>query len=474
MKKKWIFVLAGSVLSVVILAVIAYASVTKYMKDKFAPNTWVDGIYVTGRTPEEVNQELILDAEAPDLIVFDSLSHEYDYDLKEAEPEFDYSASLSAYQKHQTSLGWVSMLWQENQITTGEPSFTYNEEKLRAWWDSLDIVKNESAPHFVSMQWSADEGYFLVDNLGGHLDVDKGYETIKTAISERTRVVDLQKEDCYFDYEMTEDQKKTYQIWQDMVKMEECGLIYDMGDEQIIFQGKLISRFIAKDKNGMPLKNESGSYYYDLEEADKFIDELYERYLTYGVERQFKTSRENGDVVTIKPGNFGTEIDAEAEKAFLREVLSDDTLRLAKTVHVPTYLHETMVHGLDDVGGTYIEVDKTEQKIYYYQDGVLMVTSGVVTGNVRSKHDTPEGAFCIQGKYKNRVLRGPGYASFVRRWMPVYNSIGLHDANWRKEAEFGGETYKRNGSHGCVNMPDKTTDIIFENAEIGTPVFIFY
>ena len=59
----------------------------------------------------------------------------------------------------------------------------------------------------------------------------------------------------------------------------------------------------------------------------------------------------------------------------------------------------------------------------------------------------------------------------MRRWMPVVKSIGLHDANWR--SEFGGEIYKRDGSHGCVNMPDETTDIIFENAEIGTPVMIY-
>ena len=473
MKKQWLIKLGAVAVVIIVLLACSYIAMTKYAKDKYAPNTWVNGVYVTGRTPEEINQELLVDAQAPDLIVFDSLSHEYDFDLNEASPVFDYSASLRAYQKHQTSLGWMSMLWQENQITTGAPFFTYDEETLRAWWDSLEIVKNESAAHFVSMQWSETEGYYLFNNLGGHLDVEKGFETIQTAISERERVVDLLKQDCYFDYEMTDDQKKTYELWQTMMEMEECGLIYDMGDEKIVFNGGLISRFIAKDANGMPVKNESGSYYYDLEEADKFIDELYDAYHTYGVEREFKTSRESGDVVMVKPGNFGTEIDAEAEKAFLREVLSDPKLRKAETIHIPEYLHVTLHRGLDDTGGTYIEVDKEEQKIYFYMDGNLVITSGVVTGDIRHRHDTYEGAFCIQDKLTNRVLRGPGYASFVRRWMPVYESIGLHDADWRKESEFGGDTYKRNGSHGCVNMPDETTDVIFDNAEIGTPVFIF-
>ena len=318
-----------------------------------------------------------------------------------------------------------------------------------------------------------DAGYVLVNTLKGHLDVEQGLNKLVNAVSEGMDELSLKEADCYFDYEMDAAQKKIYETWTELKELEQCGLTYDMGAEKIVFDEGLMSRFIAKDSKGNPIRGEDGRFYYDLEAADAYMAELCEQYHTYGVERPFQTSRETGEVVMIKPGNYGTELNATAEIAFLREVLSDDSLRLAKTVHTPTYLHETAVKGLNDIGGTYIEVDIAEQKVYFYKDYELMITSGVVTGNVRTRHSTPEGAFCIQGKYKNRVLRGPGYASFVRRWMPVYKSIGLHDANWRKEAEFGGETYLKNGSHGCVNMPDETTDVIFELAEIGTPVLIF-
>ena len=36
--------------------------------------------------------------------------------------------------------------------------------------------------------------------------------------------------------------------------------------------------------------------------------------------------------------------------------------------------------GKDDIGPTYIEVDMTEQKMYYYVDGVLKIETEVVTG----------------------------------------------------------------------------------------------
>ena len=35
--------------------------------------------------------------------------------------------------------------------------------------------------------------------------------------------------------------------------------------------------------------------------------------------------------------------------------------------------------------------------------------------------------------------------------MPFNGGIGFHDASWRNT--FGGTIYKKNGSHGCVNMP---------------------
>ena len=74
-----------------------------------------------------------------------------------------------------------------------------------------------------------------------------------------------------------------------------------------------------------------------------------------------------------------------------------------------------------------------------------------VTGRVPDRK-TPSGIFFISECAKNKTLRGPGYASFVNRWMRLTNSgIGLHDATWRRS--FGGSIYMHDGSHGCINLP---------------------
>jgi lipoprotein-anchoring transpeptidase ErfK/SrfK len=56
--------------------------------------------------------------------------------------------------------------------------------------------------------------------------------------------------------------------------------------------------------------------------------------------------------------------------------------------------------------------------------------------------------------------------------MPIKGSVGIHDADWR--SSFGGEIYKTNGSHGCINTPPKMMAELYEMVEIGTPVISFY
>lgn len=119
---------------------------------------------------------------------------------------------------------------------------------------------------------------------------------------------------------------------------------------------------------------------------------------------------------------------------------------------------------------TYINISISEQKIWYYKNGSLVVSSNIVTGQ-RYKHDTPKGTFRIRSKTRNTYLTGPDYRSFVYYWMPIYGQVGIHDATWR--SSFGGNIYTYNGSHGCINLPFNVAKTIFETAPVGTKVTVY-
>lgn len=114
----------------------------------------------------------------------------------------------------------------------------------------------------------------------------------------------------------------------------------------------------------------------------------------------------------------------------------------------------------------------TRQTLYYYLEGELELETPIVTGNTGRRWGTPEGVNYIYGKARNRILHGQGYESHVNFWMPVKGNIGIHDAAWR--SEYGGEIYKTGGSHGCINMPYEAMSKLYDMAEIGTPVVMFY
>ena len=114
----------------------------------------------------------------------------------------------------------------------------------------------------------------------------------------------------------------------------------------------------------------------------------------------------------------------------------------------------------------------TKQVMYYYKDGICLVETDIVTGNVARNMETPARVCYVYAKQRNRTLRGPNYAAFVNYWMPVNGNIRIHDAKWRDE--FGGDIYLTDGSHGCINTPYDKMKILYENVEIGTPVIMFY
>ncbi len=120
----------------------------------------------------------------------------------------------------------------------------------------------------------------------------------------------------------------------------------------------------------------------------------------------------------------------------------------------------------------YIMISIKDQKMWYYKNGNLILTSGVVTGT-QNVWDTITGQFRIKSKARGIYLTGADYRSYVNYWMLIdyRTQIGLHDATWR--SSFGGTIYTYNGSHGCVNLPYDIAQKLYNSADIGTMVLIY-
>lgn len=125
----------------------------------------------------------------------------------------------------------------------------------------------------------------------------------------------------------------------------------------------------------------------------------------------------------------------------------------------------------------YIELDITRQTVWLYRNGECIMASPCVTGNVATGHGTRTGVFSVYEMTTDETLRGyendgTPYTSHVDRWMEFDNGNGFHDAKWRYGV-FGGDIYKTDGSHGCVNMPVDKAKFLYSNIWLGYTVIIY-
>lgn len=126
------------------------------------------------------------------------------------------------------------------------------------------------------------------------------------------------------------------------------------------------------------------------------------------------------------------------------------------------------------IGGTYVEISIKEQHMWFYKNGEYVLETDVVTGNDDGYHNTPTGVYSIWQRQSPATLVGADYSTKVTYWLAfTYSGCGIHDSSWRSASEYGGTTYKGNGSHGCVNTPYNKVKTIYQNVGIGTKVILY-
>lgn len=174
-----------------------------------------------------------------------------------------------------------------------------------------------------------------------------------------------------------------------------------------------------------------------------------------------------GENKTIRGGDIGVRLNVFKE---LTKIL--EHVRNAEVItREPFYAMKGLPSGVFDSNKNYVEISISDQKLWYYKNGTLIIESNVVTGCPKLGHATPGGAYYVKYMETNAELKGPGYSAHVRYWMPFNNGIGLHDARWRNK--FGEALYLADGSHGCINLPLATAQTIYQHMTPGTIVLCY-
>ena len=450
-------IVIGSI-SFLCLLVLVYFGVTIYFMNHFYYGSEINGINMSGKTVEMVNQQMAADLQAYTLNLKERGDKNEQIKAHEIGLKYNSDGEFKNFKANQNPYKWISALFNTEAFKMTE-SFKYDSELLMerverlSCFDSSNIIEPKNA----SLK-NADNSYVIVDEVAGN-KVDKAilYEQVSEAVLKKETSIDLEAIDCYVKPQFTSSSQKIINAQNMLNKYMSSKITYTIGQSKEILDGSTISTWLRVDDNFQVI--------FDEGKVKDYIDILSNNYNTIGKRRKFATS--SGGTINIGGGDYGWSINrAKETEALLTAIKEGQTIEKE-----PAYTHTALAYGSNDIGNTYVEINLTKQHLWFYKNGALITQGDVVTGNVSANNTTPAGIYKLKYKEKDAVLNGVDYASPVTFWMPFNGGVGIHDASWRNK--FGGAIYKTDGSHGCINSPYNLAKVIFENIKVGTPVVCY-
>lgn len=450
----------------IIFLIALYFFFAWYYKDTFSYGTWINGVYCTGKTISDINTELVKNSQIEYIELLLRDGEKEKISLTEIDYSIDYTELLDELKENQISYLWIENFFNSDGIHI-QPLCTYSKEKLLLQLEKMSFYKDQMDTKERSIKIDfTEDGYKLVDTRSEVLDFNIVEEEIDRSLISHKSNVNLYDDQIYYEIPITIEDCELLALWEQVEEAQNFNSKFVFGTDEEIIDASIVSKWIAVDEKGNFMLDESGELIIDEERIIEYINSLSEKYNTYVFPREYTTY--DGRVVSISKGNYGNLFDVDAECEYLINAYYSGL----EENHIPTYIKTALYQEEDDIGKDYIEIDLTNQKLYAIFDDKLTYETDIVTGNVSAGMGTTDRICYIYSKQTNRILRGPGYASHVDYWMPVSGGIGIHDAKWR--SSFGGTIYKKNGSHGCINVPKEIMPEIFEQSYVGMPVIIYY
>lgn len=430
-----------------------------FYSSHFFPKTTVSGISCGNQTADEVEKENITGAKEYLLTITDRKDSRYSLAGKDFDYEYAALGEEKTLLQKQKAFTWPVAVFQTHSYELAK-SFTYNTETLDQLISALPLFDKEyiEAPTDAHLSITED-GYEIVKETPGNTPVSDVLKSeVKAAVENQKTKLTL-SDDCYEKPKVTSDDPSITKVAKQIDTFTAATVHYEIDGSDEEVDKKRILSFLDIGEDGTVSLND--------DKITQYVQHLASTYNTYGDVRKFQTSK--GDTVEVGGGDYGWVISKTKEK----EQLLADLKSGAPVSREPVYEQRAIKSGLDDIGDTYIEIDYSNQHLWYYKEGTLITETDIVSGNISRSNGSPDGIYKIVYKQRNATLVGENYASDVKYFMPFAYNVGIHDASWR-HGKFGGNIYKSSGSHGCINIPEEIAKKLFETVDTGTPVIAFY
>ncbi|MCR5402500.1 MAG: L,D-transpeptidase [Butyrivibrio sp.] len=492
---------------VVLLVAAFYCVFGMYYQGGFPCFTWVNGVYCTGKTVAMVNQELIKKEPYTGIALIDKSGASLYISAEDAGYSKDYTYALTDFLKTRNPMAWGLYAFDDT-VYHVEPTIVIDGDKVNKLISQWEIFEE---PNDVPCRISKTADGYVLENPTVTVPVEeKIAERVSSAIQSGVTVIDLASyDDCYKDVNLSSGEKKKMDLFAKINSLQKMSVTYTVGDDEVVFgSGDISNAILTKDDYEKALEEKPGSkvlgagrYIIAGQEAElpsedevnflediavdqggnpivsekkiyAFFEDVAEKYGTKNLMDMYRKGLSNTVIVNDSSKGNGSIFDINSEFEHLRDKLMDGDDSAPEKREFALSDTATSIDAKKSLGDTYIEINMGDQELRYYVDGKLDMAFPIVTGNINRGRGTPAGVYNIYNKRYHTYLRGADYVSYVNYWLGVHKGIGIHDALWRNK--FGEEIYKSDGSHGCINCPLDSIETLWNTAEIGTPVILYY
>lgn len=445
-----------------------------YFRHWFCPNTYINGVNVTNKNfnvldtlinESVVNHNLVIeDSDGTQIFIDGSEIYSYNYD--------EIGNAIQYIKDSQNPYLWVKCIFEKHEYVYSPKRYLDDKKLMQIVLNSKLGQKDRFDPkRRAEIKYSNERGYELIDDTQNLLDWELLKEIVMSASVEDLGYINLKEAGVYKNIERSEEEKKILSDWSKLEKTLDFNMTYKLATgEEITVDSAVISKMLLLDENG-DFVFEDGEAVIDSGKVLAFVQDMSDKYDNLYKDKYFNTT--SGGTVTIpytRYTTYGSLMNVRAEAEELEALIKSHK---SPGEREPIYIKkEDRGTYANNYGGTYVEVDITNQHMYYYVNNNLVFDTDVVTGCKANGNMTPDCVCFILNKARNVTLIGPGYESFVYYWMCITGQIGIHDATWRRT--FGGEIYLWGGSHGCINTPLNKMSELYDMMEIGTPVIVHH
>lgn len=472
---------------IIILLAGAYITGLLMTKDKFLPNTYINGVNVSGMTPEQAVETIEELGNQLNKLVFikndgSSVTIPYERFSYEFNTKEVVENALSGANEYLYFLNFFKKTEVNDEITGSYDKSALEEEIGNASFGT----KQPTNAKIVK----GSDGKFTItkEQEGTVVDTAKVLDAAVKAIDEGTEAVDLEETGCYIQPQVTSEDLEP--------QLEKLNKIFDVVIE---LNFDYTTEKISYDtvENAINVKDD-GTYTVDQEVIWEWVESLRDKYDTLHKTRKFKSTLQGeieinseNDYYGKKDAIFGYMLDSdETAKAIADAFEKGESTKIDPVYyHNGGYYYDTMgqvKHDKSDEASvitdlsrlsSYIEVDLTNQQLWYYKDGKKIFECGVVSGLPTPERKTYPGIYQLWMKETNKTMKGETsegeYESKCSFWNYIsVRSIGIHDAVWH--SSFGGDRYTWAGSHGCVGVSYDSSKYIHDNVPLGTVVIMYY